>query len=141
MGLVVGNLAWRNVEFGKFRMRRHFTSGQAPSTPTRMLLAWRNHNGVISWHNLISAHLRMAFRGEKANQVCPLEFLNSKIQVLALAFTLTAEDKTKETWWHGVLLGLKLGHLLWYSHFTILAFYHIQDWRTHCEFRKSLRNS
>ena len=36
----------------------------------------------------------MAFRGEKANQVCPLEFLNSKIQVLALAFTLTAMLET-----------------------------------------------
>ena len=40
----------------------------------------------------------------------------------------------EQEWWHGVLLGLKLGHLLWYTHFTILAFYHIQDWRTHCEF-------
>ena len=30
MGLVVGNLAWRNVEFGKFRLRRHFTRGLDP---------------------------------------------------------------------------------------------------------------
>ena len=33
MGLVVGNLAWRNVEFGKFRLRRPFYEGACPLDP------------------------------------------------------------------------------------------------------------
>ena len=82
MGPVVGNLAWRNVEFGKFRLRRPFYEGASPLDPHLHVVGAaracaRANNGEISWHNLISAHLRMAFRGEKANQVRPLEFLNS----------------------------------------------------------------
>ena len=33
MGLVVGNLAWRNVERGKFRLRRPFYEGASPLDP------------------------------------------------------------------------------------------------------------
>ena len=47
VGLVVGNLAWRNVEFGEFRLRRPFTLGCTQRLQTSFV---NDVNGVNDYH-------------------------------------------------------------------------------------------